>query len=60
MSLENYLNNPDNEIRIMASKEVLKRLGEDRDRYDDAALNALINKMLKDKYENIYKLFLSN
>ena len=48
MSLENYLNNPDNEIRIMASKEILKRLGEDRDRYDDAALNALLNKMLQD------------
>jgi hypothetical protein len=48
MSLENYLNNPNKEIRLLASKEVLKRLNEDRDRYNDAALNALINKMLQD------------
>lgn len=48
MSLENYLNNPNTEIRIMASKEILKRLDEDKDRYDDAALNALLNKMLQD------------
>ncbi|MBQ4114147.1 hypothetical protein IJD34_01950 [bacterium] len=48
MSLENYLNNPNKEVRLLAAKEVLKRLNEDRDRYDDAALNALINKMLQD------------
>jgi hypothetical protein len=48
MSLENYLNNPNKEIRLMASKEILKRLDEDKDRYDDAALNALLNKMLQD------------
>ena len=48
MSLENYLNNPNKEVRLMASKEVLKRFNEDRDRYNDAALNALINKMLQD------------
>ena len=48
MSLENYLNNPNTELRLMASKEVLTRLDEDRDRYDDAALNALLNKMLQD------------
>lgn len=48
MSLENYLNNPNNEIRLMASKEVLTRLDEDKSRYDDAALNALLNKMLQD------------
>lgn len=48
MSLENYLNNPNKEIRLMASKEILKRLDEDSDRYDDAALNALLNKMLQD------------
>jgi len=38
-SLENYL---------MASKEILTRLDEDKDRYNDAALNALLNKMLQD------------
>ena len=48
MSLENYLNNPNKEIRLMASKEILTRLDEDKDRYDDAALNALLNKMLQD------------
>ena len=47
-SLENYLNNPNDEIRLMASKDVLKRLDEDKTRYDDAALNALLNKMLQD------------
>lgn len=48
MSLENYLNNPNEEIRIMASKEILTRLNEDKNRYDDPALNALLNKMLQD------------
>ncbi len=47
-SLENYLDNPNDEVRIMASKEVLKRLDEDKSRYDDAALNALLNKMMQD------------
>ena len=47
-SLENYLNNPNDEIRLMASKEILTRLDEDKDRYDDAALNALLNKMIQD------------
>ena len=32
----------------MASNEILTRLDEDKDRYDDAALNALLNKMLQD------------
>ena len=48
MSLENYLNNPNTEIRLMAAKEILTRLDEDKDRYTDAALNALLNKMLQD------------
>ena len=48
MSLENYLNNPNSEIRLMAAKEVLTRLDEDKERFDDAALNALLNKMLQD------------
>lgn len=47
-SLENYLNNPNDEIRLMASKEILTRLDEDKSRYDDAALNALLNKMMQD------------
>ena len=48
MSLENYLNNPNTDIRLMAAKEILTRLDEDKNRYDDAALNALLNKMLQD------------
>ena len=32
----------------MASKEILTRLDEDKRRYDDPALNALLNKMLQD------------
>ncbi len=48
MSLENYLNNPNTEIRLMAAKEILTRLDEDKNRYNDAALNALLNKMLQD------------
>ena len=47
-SLESYLDNPDDEMRLMASKEILTRLDEDKNRYDDAALNALLNKMLQD------------
>ncbi len=52
-SLENYLNNPNNEIRLMASKEILTRLDEDKDRYNDAALNALLNKMLQDPSKTV-------
>lgn len=48
MSLENYLNNPNSEIRLMAAKEILTRFDEDKDRFNDAALNALVNKMLQD------------
>lgn len=47
-SLENYLNNQNTEIRLMAAKEILTRLDEDKTRFDDAALNALLNKMLQD------------
>ncbi len=48
MSLENYLNNQNTDIRLMAAKEILTRLDEDKTRFDDAALNALLNKMLQD------------
>jgi len=51
MSLENFLNDPKKEMRRTAATEVLDRLGEDRSRYDDAALNALLNKMLQDPDE---------
>lgn len=48
MSLENYLNNPEMSVRLMAAKEILTRLDEDKSRFDDVALNALLNKMLQD------------
>ncbi len=47
-NLEQYLNSPSEDMRKFAAQEVLKRLDEDRTRYNDAALNALINKMLQD------------
>lgn len=47
-NLEQYLNSPSEDMRKYAAQEVLKRLDEDRTRYNDAALNALINKMLQD------------
>ena len=47
-NLEAYLNSPSEEHRKFAAQEVLKRLDEDRTRYNDPALNALINKMLQD------------
>ena len=53
MSLENYLNNPNNDIRYTAAKEILTRLDEDRSRHNDAALNALLNKMLQDPDKSI-------
>lgn len=59
MSLENYLNNPNTEIRLMAGKEILTRLDEDHDRFDDAALNALLNKMLQDPEKLVRILALS-
>lgn len=51
--LENNLNNQNKQVRLMAAKEVLARLQEDDKRKDDAALNALVNKMLQDPYQNV-------
>lgn len=53
-ALEANLDNKTNDkIRLMAAKEVVARLQEDESRKDDPALNALINKMLQDKYEPV-------
>ena len=52
-SLENYLNNNNDEIRVMAAKEVLTRLDEDKNRFDDPALTALLNKMLQDPNDTV-------
>lgn len=52
-NLENYLNDQNKEVRLMGAKEVLTRLQEDNSRKDDAALNALVNKMLQDPYQPV-------
>lgn len=53
-TLEDYLSDEGNkQIRLTGAKEVLARLQEDESRKDDPALNALVNKMLKDPYEPV-------
>lgn len=53
-NLEMYLSDTENkDVRLMGAKEVLARLQEDPIRKDDEALNALVNKMLKDPYEPV-------
>jgi len=47
-NLESYLNSPSEDLRKQAAKEVMQRFDEDKSRYNDAALNALVNKMLQD------------
>lgn len=59
MSLENFLNNPNKEIRRKGASEVINRLGEDKDRKTDPALNALLNKMLQDPDRGVRILAIS-
>lgn len=59
-NLENYLNSQDKSVRYMGAKEVVARLEEDEARCDDLALNALINKMLKDPYDKVRFLALAS
>ena len=47
-TLEQWLNSQEESQRQAAAKQVLQRLQEDKRRYDNPALNALINKMLQD------------
>lgn len=47
-SLENYLNSQDSKVRLMGAKDVLERFKEDPARKNDAALTALLNKILQD------------
>lgn len=58
-NLETYLNSQDKEVRLNAAKQVYDRLQEDDSRYDDKALNALINKMLQDPSQEIRFLALT-
>lgn len=50
--LDKYLDNDNTELREYAASEIVKRLDEDKTRYDDKALNALVNKMILDPYDS--------
>lgn len=52
-TLENYLRNPNKDIRMMGAKELSKRFEEDDSRRDDKALNALLNLVLQDQSSGI-------
>lgn len=52
-NLETYLNSQDAKVRLQGAKEVMTRLQEDPSRKNDAALNALVNKMLQDPYQPV-------
>lgn len=52
-SLENYLNDQNQQVRLMGAKEVLARLQEDESRKNDPGLNALVNKMIQDPYQAV-------
>ncbi len=58
-SLENYLNNPNKEVRLQAAKDIVRRFEEDITRYNDPALNALVNKMLQDPQGSVRGIALS-
>ena len=47
-SLENYLNNPNPKVRLIAAKDILERFKEDENRKDNPSLTALLNKVLRD------------
>ena len=58
-SLENYLRNPNKDIRMQGMKELVKRYEEDKTRFDDPALTALLNIALQDKSSSVRSLALS-
>ena len=47
-SLENYMNNENPKVRLIAVKELLERFKEDENRKDNPSLIALLNKALRD------------
>lgn len=59
MSIENFLNNPNKEIRRKGASEVINRFGEDKTRRNDPALNALLNKMIQDPDKGVRTLAIS-
>ena len=48
MSLENYLNDSNPKIRLIAAKEIMQRFKEDDNRKDNKSLVPLLNKTLQD------------
>ncbi|MDD3014347.1 MAG: hypothetical protein PHC34_11650 [Candidatus Gastranaerophilales bacterium] len=58
-SLENYLNNPNADIRLLGAKELLSRFKEDKSRRNDQALTNLLNKALRDSSQNVRLIALS-
>lgn len=52
-TLENYLRNPNPEIKLMGAKELMKRFREDDSRKNDVALTNLLNLTLQSKYSPV-------
>lgn len=52
-TLENYLNNPNADVRLLGAKEILNRFKEDKTRRNDQALTNLLNKALRDPAQNV-------
>jgi len=57
-TLEQWLNSQDLSERKIAAKHILARLQEDKRRYDNPALNALVTKMLQDPNQDIRSIAL--
>jgi hypothetical protein len=58
-TLENYLRNQSAEVRLMGTKELLKRFKEDSSRKNDKALNSLLNLTLQDPSQGVRLLGLT-
>lgn len=58
-TLENYLNNPNADLRAQGTQEILKRFKEDKARANDIALTNLLNKSLQDPSQNVRLVALS-
>ncbi len=52
-TLENYLRNPNPDVKLMGAKELMKRFREDDSRKNDVALTNLLNLTLQSKYSNV-------
>lgn len=52
-TLESYMNNPNEHVRVTGVKQLMERFKDDDSRRRDAALTALLNKGLNDKSSNV-------